>query len=210
MSVRFHEAVSFDSTKYRLDWRDDFWGDSLDAMWRSSIGGGGTMAVTDAVDGGIVRIGTPTASDSSILYWNDIRTLHVNKRVSFEARVRDNGGVTDTYRQIRMYNDGDDYIGFYHNQDSDNIYILSRKDATQTALDSGIDVDTAFHVYKIECFPAGEVHYYIDGVETANSPITTNIPDDVYLQPYIAIISSADSDPATSMDIDYVYVRQER
>lgn len=214
MSVRVHEAVSFDTTQHRLDWRDDFWGDSLDAKWTSTFTGGGTGAVIDAVDGGIVRLSTPTASDDAELDWGNYRSLHVDKKVTAEARVRCNNGVVDTYRRIFwLWYDSQNYVGFAQNgYDSLDIYTFCEDDNVKTQADSGINVDANWHIYRIECFPTGEVHFYIDGVECANSPITTNIPSDAgdYLQPYFAIFTNADTDPATSMDIDYVWWRQDR
>ena len=90
MSVDFHESLSFDSTQYRVDWEDDFEGDSLKDHWTLAVGGGGTGAVVDGVDGGVYRLNTPTASDSVLLNWNDIRSLHVNKKVTGEAYIRSN------------------------------------------------------------------------------------------------------------------------
>ena len=57
---------------------------------------------------------------------------------------------------------------------------------------------------------ASHIHYYIDGVECTNSPLTTNIPDDAgdYLMPFTIISTDADSDPATSSDFDYIAGRQ--
>ena len=64
----------------------------------------------------------------------------------------------------------------------------------------------------MECQTHGgsHVHFYIDGVETGNSPITTNIPDDAgdYLQPYLFILTLENA--TKSLDTDYVYLREER
>ena len=98
MSVKAHEAYCLDSAQDRLLFYDDFLGDSLRDLWTNTLVSGGTGAVVDAVDGGIFRLGTPTASDTSTLGWNDIRSLHVNKNVTIETRIRANGGVTDTSR----------------------------------------------------------------------------------------------------------------
>jgi len=214
LSVKFHEAFSLDTARRRFFFSDHFLGDSLRDLWDATLGGGGTAAVIDAQDGGIIRLGTPTASDDASFDWGDIRSLHVNKKVTAEARVRCNGGVTDTFRRIFwLWFDAQNYVGFSQNgYDVSDIYIFCEDDNVKTQADSGINVDADWHIYRIECFPAGEVHFFIDGVETANSPITTNIPDDAgdYLQPFFYIATNADTDPATSMDIDYVVVRQDR
>jgi len=88
-----------------------------------------------------------------------------------------------------------------------NWFIYCRDAGGAQSQDFGIIVDTSYHVFRIECFPTGELHYFIDGTETANSPLSANIPTD-YLQPYLYIQTLENL--AKSMDIDYVYVRQER
>ena len=210
MSYDLHEAFSLDSFQTQLNFWDDFEGDSLKAIWTSTLVGGGTGAVIDAMDGGIFRLGTPTASDESKLDWGGatpIRSLHVDKKVTMETKIRANGGVTDTIRYIMtLYFDAGNRIDFYHGVDSLDITIQCVNGGAPTSADSGINIDADYHVYRIECFPADEVHFYIDGVECANSPITTNIPDDAadYLMPRFYIATNADTDPATSMDVDYV------
>lgn len=213
MSVRFHESLCFDSTKDRLDWRDDFWGDSLDARWSAAVVGTGVAAtVIDAQDGGIIRLSSGgTTGGSSDLRWGDIRSLHVNKKITIEARVRLNQ-TTQQYMYISLRYDTSNRIHFLHSPPGapEAWDIITVDNASNTTLSSGITPDTNWHVYRIECFPAGEVHFYIDGVETANSPITTTIPDDAgdYLQPRFYVETREDD--TKTMDIDYVYVRQLR
>ena len=210
MSVDFHEAVSFDSTRYRVDWEDDFEGDSLKDHWTLTVAGGGTGAVVDGVDGGVSRLSTPTASDVATLWWNSYRSLHVNKKVTIEAYVRANGGVTDTSRLLCvLVYDASNRIMIYHATDGVDILLYCRNNGAITSVDSGVNLDDQFHVYRIETSPTA-VRFYIDDVLVGT--ITTNIPSDAgdYLQPQIYIVTNADTDPATSMDIDYVYIRQNR
>ena len=214
MSVRFSEAKCLDSMKRRFTFYDTFWGDQLQDLWTLTVVSGGTGAVVDAQDGGIYRLSTPTASDSSLLDWGGatpIRSLHVLKKVTIETRVRFNGGNTDTNRAFGLLFDADEYIMFIQDVDTADIDIECNN-AASTKADSGVDDDADWHRYRIECFPTGEVHFYIDGVQCANSPITTNIPTDAadYLRPYFYIATNADTNPATSMDIDYVSIRQQR
>lgn len=211
MSVRLHEAVCFDSTKYRLDWRDDFWGDSLDARWNAA--GAGSAAVVDAQDGGVCRLTTGTTTNNAyLLSWNNIRSLHVDKKITMEARIKLNVADATVYSYIALAFDTNNMVLFYHRSADINVQIQTTNGAAITRSDSNILKDANFHIYRIECFPAGEVHFYYDDVECTNSPITTNIPSDAgdYLQPYFYIATNADTDPATSMDIDYVWVHQTR
>lgn len=207
-----HEAYCLDFIQNYYDWLDHHWGDSLNALWNQTLGGGGTGAVVDGVAGGIYRLGTPTASDSAQLDWNDIRSLHVNKKVVAEARVRANGGVTDTTRYFLVLRfDGNNYIAFFHDYDSSDIHHITVDGGAPTEQDTDVNVDASFHIFRIECSTTA-IHFYIDGDEVEDSPITTNIPDDAgdYLQPFYSITTNADTDPATSMDIDYTWCHQQR
>ena len=102
------------------------------------------------------------------------------------------------------------YVRFWYDTGSAHAnWQIAARDTGTTTADSGVAADTDYHIFRIECFPTGEVHYYIDGVETNNSPINVaaNIPNE-YLQPRFYIRTREDA--AKSMDIDYVYIRQER
>ena len=151
MSVRWHEAFCLDSARRRFEFTDHFLGDSLRDLWTNTLGGGGTGAVVDGVDGGVFRLGTPTASDSSQLTWGNIRSLLVSKKATIETRVRANGGVTDTHRYFgSLQFDLTNKVLFYHNTDSVNINILSRNGGATVAFDSGFDIDDQWHIYRIE------------------------------------------------------------
>ena len=206
MSVKVHESFSIDSFQDRLLWWDDFLGDQLKDEWRDA--GTGSAVVIDAQTGGIVRLTSgATSGNAHQLDWNDIRSLHINKKVTGEARLKlssiTNLGTSGFY----LLFDGDNRIQFLSS--GANWQIRTEDNNVGTIQDSGIASDTDYHIFRIECFPTDEVHFYIDGVEAANSPITTNIPDDAgdFLQPFF-IISTAE-DANKSMDIDYVVIRQE-
>ena len=206
MTMQLHNDLSFDNLQHEMFWYDDFYGDVLDDRWTTT----GTAAVVDAQDGGICRLTTgATTNDNAFLSWNTIRTLHVNKKITIETRVRYND-ATATQGFIYLIYDGDNQIYFWFNQNiNNNIYIHCENNTAITELDSGINIDTDYHIYRIETSPTA-VRFYIDGVQCANSPITTNIPSDAgdYLQPSLRV--NTREDVAKSMDIDYVWVRQDR
>ncbi len=212
MSVKVHEAFSIDSFQDRLLWYDDFLGDQLKDEWGASATGGGTSVVVDAQTGGIVRLTTgATSGNFTRVDWADIRSLHVSKKVTLEDRVKLNQ-ATNLEAILALYFDASNRIRFQFNETvggAINWNIECRNGGATTSLDSGVTIDTDYHIYRIEAFPTGQVHFYIDGVETANSPIITNIPDDAgdYLQPFLRIVAREDA--AKSMDADYVVVRQE-
>lgn len=211
MSVKVHEPVCFDSFQDLLIFFDDFHGDQLQDEWQGF--GTGSATVVDQQTGGIVRITTGAlANDSYRIDWSNIRSLHVDQRVSLEFRVK----LTQTTNVIvvlALLFDWDNRIYFeYDSGMSANWYIKTRDGGAATPQDSGIAADTSYHIFRIECHTHGSnhVHFYIDGTETANSPINTNIPDDAtdYLQPRLWIQTTVDA--IKSMDVDYCYLRQDR
>ena len=216
MSVKVHEAFSLDSFQDRLLFFDDFHGDQLQDEW-SEGGVAGTAVVVDAQTGGIVRFTTgATAFDDYHIQWgenpNEVRSLHVDKKATMEFRLKlaqTNTVMSFTY----LYFDGNNGINFQYDSSVDtNWQIRCMNGGAPTLLDSGVAVDTDYHIFRIECHTHGanHVHFYIDGVETANSPITTNIPDDAadYLMPRLFLRTR--ENVAKIADCDYVYVRQER
>lgn len=211
MSVRYHESLCFDSTKYRLDWRDDFWGDSIDARWCTVGAGAGSAAVVDAQDGGVCRLTTDTAVwNYEKINWGAtaIRSLLVSKKVTMECRVKA-GFITDIQVILQLRYDANNFIGF--DASNNGTYLIQCKNGgALTSVGSGIAQNTSYKIFKIECFPTGEVHFYIDDVETSNSPITTNITAQ-YLMPELQVNMRGDaSGVARTLDIDYVCIRQER
>ena len=205
MSVKAHEAYCLDSAQDRLLFYDDFLGDSLRDLWAAAGDAGGGVAVVDTQDGGVVRITTDGDDDDyKILYWGDIRSLLVSKKVTMEFRLKLTQTTIDDF-YFGLYNSVTQRIGWYASPT--NIFIRCRDAGGDAAFDSGIDTDTDYHIYRIECFPAGEVHFYYDGVETANSPITTNITA-LHCQPRFYLRTG--EDVTKTMDIDYVWIRQDR
>ena len=211
MSVKFHEAFCLDSARRRFEFTDHFLGDSVRDLWRSTGDAGGSAVVVDAQDGGVCRISTgATTNDDWRIDWGVIRSLHILKKVTMEWRMK---AINSTYITLTtgLHFDGSNLAWFHCAHDaSGNWFIRCIDDGSSTNVSSGVAVDTDWHIFRIECCPTGEVHYYIDGAETANSPIITDIPSDAadYLQPYFSILTR--EDVAKSMDIDYIWVRQDR
>ena len=214
MSVKVHEAFSMDSFMDRLLWFDDFHGDQLQDEWRVAGAAGGSAVVVDAQTGGIVRITTDTdLNDTWFIDWADIRSLLVSKKASMEVRVKLTQ-TTNTITRLSLRFDFNNSFYFEYNSGSSANWQIRSNDGGASAglQDTGVAADTSYHVLRMECQTHGgsHVHFYIDGVETGNSPITTNIPDDAgdYLQPYLFILTLENA--TKSMDTDYVYLREER
>lgn len=212
MSVKLHEAFCLDSALKRTWYLDHFLGKQLKDEWRAALGG--TAVVVDLQLGGIVRLSTgAVALNGSRIDWNDIRTLLASKRVSMEVRAKLgldelfglDIGLTDTRLVANRW------INF--SVGGGNFRIEAQDFAGGTFFDSGVPHDTDYHTFRIEVHAADEhfagvhAHYYIDDVQTDNSPITTNVPLD-YLQPVIVVFTTEDVDK--TIDVDYVAIRQDR
>ncbi len=204
MSVKVHEPVCLDSAQDLYFWYDHFLGDQLKDEWRTA--GAGSAVVVDAQPGGIVRITTGAITNNEyFIDWRDIRSLLVSKKLTFETRLKLT--QTNTMRAIiNLRFGGADNLGFDYNTPETSWHVQCDSGGT-TDVDTNVLADTDYHIFRIECFPTGEVHFYIDGVETDNSPIVANITAQ-YLQPWIYLQTK--ENVAKSMDVDYCVVRQER
>lgn len=205
MSVKVHEAFSIDSFQDRLLWYDDFLGDQIKDEWR--VAGSSTADVVDAQTGGIIRINSGAVLwNNTTMNWTDLRSLLVTKKATMETRLKLTQTSDVGVKAELTANLNDDRLAFDYESTGANWRIICANGGVPTIQDSGITADTAYHIFRIEAFPTGQVHFYIDDVETANSPITTNIPPD-YLQPVFWIQARAASNK--TLDIDYVVIRQE-
>lgn len=207
-----HEAFCIDSFQTHLLFPEDFLGDSLRDLW--NVTGTGSAAVVDQQTGGVVRLTTgATDLDRYNIDWNNIRSLHVDQKATMELRVKSN---QSTYTQILLllrYN-SNNYIGFEVIESGGgaaNWGARTFDDGANTYENTGNALDIDYHIFRMESHTHGgnHIHYYMDNVETTNSPITTNVPDDAtdYLQPYIYLRTRENS--AKSIDVDYVVCRQE-
>lgn len=189
--------------KSRLDHVEDFWGRQLDARWLLSVGPGG---VADQQDGGVYRFALTPAAQST-LNWNNIRSLLVSKDVKMEVRVL----MTLTgegYIEIALWYDSNNHIRFIYNPGGSGHttwHIETKDGGVATDQDSGVTPDTSYHIFTIDCRSDG-VHFYIDGVECNNSPITTTKPGE-HLEPQVRGGAGA---TARNIDIDYIGWGQKR
>lgn len=211
MSVKLHEAFSFDSFQDRLLWFDDFEGDQLKDEWRSTGSVGGSSAVIDGETGGIIRLTTNVVNGNNwFLDWQDIRSLLVSKRATIEFRVKISA-VTAIEILLMLHFDGSNRIIHQFSTGAGDTHWMIRcqSGGVSTTLNSGITPDTSYHVFRIKCHTHGgnHVHFYIDNVETDNSPISTNVPTN-HLQPKVYL--KTNENVAKSIDVDYIYIREDR
>lgn len=212
MSVSVHEAFSLDSAQDRYWWMDHFLGDQLKDEWALTVVATGAGAVIDQQTGGIYRLSATTnaTADAARIDWGGgtpIRSLLASKRVTLETRVK-LSSAANVEAQLALYFNGTNFMRFRFDTGVGVNWLIETDDGTgPTSQSSGEAADTSYHVFRIECFPTGQVHFYIDGAETNNSPITTDITAN-YLMPYLYIETLAVA--VKQLDIDYVATRQER
>jgi hypothetical protein len=212
MTELVHEALSIDSLKSQLFWSDDFEGDSIKDKWVSSGGVGGSAAVVDGETGGVCRITTDgDANDDYNIYWSDLRSLLVSKRLTVEYRVKLSRTTNQHVLLGLRYDDNDRFYFNFDTVTGDTNWMLNARDGGSVTgdQDSGIAPDTDPHIFRFVCHTHGSnhIHFFIDNVECGNSPITTDITSE-HLQPRLWIRTTENSED--SMDIDYVGVRQDR
>jgi len=211
MSVKVHEAFCLDSLQDRLFWWDDFLGDQLQDEWALTVVATGAGAVIDAQTGGVYRLSAATnaTNDAARIDWGGgtpIRSLLASKKATLEVRAK-LSSAADVEAQLALYFDGTNFMRFRFDTGVGVNWLIETDDTTgPTSASSGEAADTDYHIFRVECLPAGEAHFYIDGVETANSPITTDITAN-YLMPYLYIETLAAA--VKQLDIDYAAVRQE-
>lgn len=95
------------------------------------------------------------------------------------------------------------YFKYTHTVNSGDWQIVCTSASTSTTANTITVAATGFHNYGIKINAAGTaVHFYINGVEVANSPLSAHIPS-VAISPGILAIQSAGSVPNMMIDLFY-------
>jgi hypothetical protein len=189
----------------KLIFYDDFLGNAYNnRTW------GGTATVKtllDLVEGGVLRIGTSATSGSTAYNdWASARSLLVSKNVLMEAKCR---AVQSTYIyiEIGLNYDGSNRIMFYADESSGGSATwkaFSQSAGASTAVDTGVALDTGWHIFRIECSSTA-VKFYIDEVLVAT--VTTNIPT-LHLSPRFLVMAKENAEK--DLDTDYVFIMEDR
>ena len=204
-------SASGDSQGFREVLWDDFFGASLNTnLWTVSGTGGSAALVGSGPTGGVVRLTCiATASDiASLCSGNGFTSLlYAKSNPVIEVRARLNTLAYALFEPIRL-SGSSQFIRIYA-QDSATTgtsIALDVYNGTDSQVNTLINIDTNWHVYRLEIAP-NAVLLYIDGILKAT--VTTNIPT-VALTAYHQITALPGVNGTLTMDLDYVSIKMDR
>jgi hypothetical protein len=209
--ARVHEARGLDSLQTQFFFRDDFIGKQLQDIWDEDGSAGGSSAVVDGETGGVVRLTTDgDDNDFWYIHWGNILSLSLANHIAVEIKAKA-GDPDNAYYYLYLIEGatGNNWITL-RTDGTANWKLVSRKaGSTSSTLDTGIAVTTDYVILRIELHTHGSdhAHFYIDNVETANSPHSTDIPAS-YLEPRLQVYNYEAQ--VNTFDIDYITVKQDR
>ena len=192
------------------------------------------LVVSDAEPGGVLTITTTDADNDSLELQKNGEAFQVqaNKDIRFKARLKLTSTTTPTTTIdwfIGLANTDTtvmagctDAIGFHGgttilmaNQGAANIIATTASvlgsdwtsTSLQTAADTGVDFeDDTFFTVEFEVTSNSRVRFWVNGARVHES--VTNIPGAVELTPTMCILNNGAE--AKTMEVDYIYCRQER
>ena len=204
-----HEAFCLDSMSQQLFFFDDFLGDQIQDEWTVGTWGG-SSAIVDGETGGVYRLTTQNVSGhDTYIHMLAYRVFLVSKSVTGEVRIKA-GAITKQQIAFYLYYSSSEQLWSYYNEIAGGA--INYSEACYAAGDSqvynsGIVATTNYIILRMAASPvvAPHAHFYYDGVEGANSPISDHITAS-YLCPYLTVV--AREAVAKTLDVDYVGVRQ--
>lgn len=190
---------------------DDFLGDVLRDEWNAVTSGSGTAVVVTAVNGKVQLDDTALEDDAGVdwgAFYNWDPTL--NCVMEWKCQVNT---ITNLNVIMGLYKDADEYAYFHVDDADNNIDYAASLNGGVGAVDedSGIDIDTDAHIFKIECFEDGSVKFHIDGSVVGTAPAgTLSTSAGILHKPYFLVTDAAGQTTRHYFDIDYVFLYQDR
>jgi hypothetical protein len=200
--------VYWQNAKNTVYFYDEFFGNGNTAVW--NVSGTGAVSVNastfPATSGhpgvwALQSLASTTGTASIALGSNSSGSIFFGGgaiSINWIGQLSALSDATDTYSSRNGFSDAflttpsnGAYFTYTHGTNSGRWEIVTKKATATTTADSGIAADTNFHSFRIEVNAAGtSVSFYIDDVQTSNSPIATNIPV-VILYPQANLVKSA-------------------
>lgn len=173
--------------------------------------GSATETVQDALFG-IMKFTNAAGDDDldSIQSKFEIAALTASKQTIFQIRFQlneatENDVILGLCSRDTTPLDASDCVAFVKDDDDTNWDFITVASSSETEVAAVDTADTSFHVFSIVCTGTTSCTPYIDGV--AGTPSTTNLPSaemtvTLHLQNGEAV--------AKTLDVDYIYLMQER
>jgi len=142
---------------------DSFGGDALLAKWRDTVGGTGSITLSDRhviLDSGGVTGGTAQLDFNA----NTITLGNLSPWMDMYAQL---SNITQQTTQLQLRKDATNIMEFKYDPAGAgaNWFAITTVGGAPTSTDLAIAADTAFHLFSIIVFQeAAKVQYYVDGV----------------------------------------------
>jgi len=173
-----YEAFNPLTTLAKTHFIEWFSGDALDSIWTTrNLIGTSVFTMVDAIDDGFSITSETTTNEVGAIDFNDIG--HYDPRLfemifvmkgSHTTNTRISGGLSED----NVYSANFLLAGLRPVDTPTNYSLFSQADATGSTADTGIAMDTNFHVHKL-IGTSANIQYEIDGV--AGVTKTTDRPD---------------------------------
>lgn len=154
---------------------DEFYPPALNNQWTTSTSGTGSLIELILATGGqvLVRAGNAAGRFAELYFGGAVAWQTVSattKRISMRAKYDGTSNATVEFEA--HYADASNYV-LLRAAWGGNWFLRTMSGGVETAVDTGVALDTSWHVFRIDV-GSGQVDAYIDGVLKATS--TTNIP----------------------------------
>lgn len=197
--------------KNKIWYYDDFLGDVLRSEWNAFTSSAGTGAIVSAINGK-VQLDDTSAEDDSGLDWGAFLNFDPVLNCVMEWKCEVNT-IANLNVLMGLYKDADEYALFGIDDADDNIDYRASLNGGVGAVDadSGIDIDTDAHIFRIECYDDGSVKFFIDEALVGTAPAgTLSTTAGVAHKPYFLVTDKSGQTTQHLFDIDYVVLHQDR
>lgn len=193
----------------KVSFYDDFLGDVLADQWNLVTGSAGTATVLSAING-VCQLDDTSSEDNAGIDFGAFYPFAPALNCVMEVKLTVST-ITNLNLIVGLYKDSDELVVF-EVDDADN-NIDCRADggsASPVDTDSGVDITTAAITFKIECYADGSVKFYINNVMVLETAAAVLAITNIGHKPYIVVTDASGQTTQHTVDIDYVFIHQDR
>lgn len=191
--------------------------------WVKKIIGAGppTVALISNATGGQMQnaLTSTSETENADIYWNDNLAIDVTKGAVFECRLAltvppSAAAVQVVWGLASAWVAGPDSMGKYLEfgcTANNSLLVRSQDGTTQSSIaasnaGSAVTLDTAFHVFRIDCSDVTDIGYYFDGarVNASKSIGYAATGANAILQPYLSCFKPAANVGVATLAVDKV------